>query len=104
MGLILVILPICGHEGSFYLSPVHALTIFLIAMQVEHSYNSSTNGRILLTHAFRYGLLAINRIKILLLTRIEFTTSALAGVQVTYYNSIIDHSGDEGILNRCDLQ
>ena len=42
----------------FHLSPVHALRIF-IAMQVQHSYNSSTNGWILLTHVlsntFRYG-------------------------------------------------
>ena len=35
--------PACGHEGSSHLSPVHALQFF-IAMQVPHSYNSSTNG------------------------------------------------------------
>ena len=35
--------PACGHKGSFHLSPVHALQFF-IAMQVQHSYNSSTNG------------------------------------------------------------
>ena len=35
--------PACGHEGSSHLSPVHALQFF-IAMQVQHSYNSSTNG------------------------------------------------------------
>ena len=35
--------PVCGHKGSSHLSPVHALQIF-IAMQVQHSYNSSTNG------------------------------------------------------------
>ena len=34
--------PACGHKGSSHLSPVHALQIF-IAMQVQHSYNSSTN-------------------------------------------------------------
>ena len=33
------------------------------------------------SHAFRYGK---KKKKILLLTRIELTTSALAGVQVTY--------------------
>ena len=35
--------PACGHKGSSHLSPVHALQFF-IAMQVQHSYNSSTNG------------------------------------------------------------
>ena len=34
--------PACGHKGSSHLSPVHALQFF-IAMQVQHSYNSSTN-------------------------------------------------------------
>ena len=35
--------PACGHKGASHLSPVHALQFF-IAMQVQHSYNSSTNG------------------------------------------------------------
>ena len=35
--------PACGHKGSSHLSPVHALHFF-IAMKVQHSYNSSTNG------------------------------------------------------------
>ena len=35
--------PACGHKGSSHVSPVHALQVF-IAMQVQHSYNSSTNG------------------------------------------------------------
>ena len=34
--------PACGHKGSSHLSPVHALQFF-IAMQIQHSYNSSTN-------------------------------------------------------------
>ena len=33
----------CGLKGSSHLSPVHALQFF-IAMQVQHSYNSSTNN------------------------------------------------------------
>ena len=37
--------PACGHKGSSHLSPVHALHFF-IAMQVQHSYNSSTNTTI----------------------------------------------------------
>ena len=41
--------PACGHKGSSHLSPVHALQ-FIIAMQAQHSYNSSTSGWILLTH------------------------------------------------------
>ena len=35
--------PACGHKRSSHLVPVHALQFF-IAMQVQHSYNSSTNG------------------------------------------------------------
>ena len=35
--------PACDHKGSSHLSPVHASRVF-IAMQVQHSYNSSTNG------------------------------------------------------------
>ena len=35
--------PACGHKRSSHLSPVHALQLF-IAMLVQHSYNSSTNG------------------------------------------------------------
>ena len=35
--------PACGHKGSSHLSPVHALQLF-IAIQVQHSYNSSTSG------------------------------------------------------------
>ena len=35
--------PACGHRGSSHLSPLHALQFF-IAMQVQHSYNLSTNG------------------------------------------------------------
>ena len=35
--------PACGHKRSSHLSPVHALQFF-IAMQVQHYYNSSTNG------------------------------------------------------------
>ena len=35
--------PTCGHKGSSHLSPVRALQFFY-PMQVQHSYNSSTNG------------------------------------------------------------
>ena len=41
--------PACGHKGSSHLSPVHALQFF-IAMQVQHSDNSSTNGCGLRSH------------------------------------------------------
>ena len=51
---------------------------FSIAMQVQHSYNSSANGWILLTHAFDK-----NR------THDFRTTSRCAGY-------LLDHSGDEG--------
>ena len=53
-------------------------------MQVQQSYNSSTNGWLNFTysrsHAFRYERKNTNPT----LVRIELTTSALAGVQVTY--------------------
>ena len=45
--------PACGHKGSSHLSPVHALQLF-IAMQVQHSYNSSTNGSIISDRASSY--------------------------------------------------
>ena len=74
--------PACGHKGSSHLSPVHALQFF-IAMQVQHSYNSSNqwlNFTYSRSHAFRYERNNTNPT----LVRIELTTSALAGVQVTY--------------------
>ena len=42
MDLIITILPVVTKRSS-HLSPVHAFHFF-IAMQVQHSYNSSTNG------------------------------------------------------------
>ena len=59
-------------------------------MQVQHSYNSSTNWLIFTysrSHAFRYRI----QIQILVFTKIELTTSALVGV--LGYLTIIDHSG-----------
>ena len=41
--------PACGHEGSSNLSPVLALQNFT-ALQVQHSYNSSTTRWIILPH------------------------------------------------------
>ena len=40
---------IADGPHHYHLSPVHALQLF-IAMRVQHSYNSSTNGLSLLTH------------------------------------------------------
>ena len=65
------------------LSPVHALRFF-IAMQVQHSYNSSTNGWILLTHVLTLSATEERKKTNPALTRIELATSALAGVHVTY--------------------
>ena len=76
----------CGHEGSSHLSPVHTLRIF-IAMQVQHSYNSSTNSWILLTVSTPVlTLFATEERKNTnpTLVRIELMTFALPGVQVTY--------------------
>ena len=84
--------PTHGHEGSSRLSRIHALRL-LIAMQVQHSYNSSTNGSSFTysrTNDFRYG----RQNKNLALTRIELTTPALAGVR----GYLLYHSGEEGII------
>ena len=63
-----------------HLSAVHALQFF-IAMQVQHSYNSSTlNFTYSRTKSFRYERQNKNPA----LTRIELTASALAGVQINY--------------------
>ena len=77
MGLNITILPVITKD-----LPISPL---FIAMQVQQSYNSSTSGRILLmkysrSHAFRCG----RKNKNPTLIRIELTTSALAGVPVTY--------------------
>ena len=48
MDLIITILPVVTKDLP--ISPRFTPYIFFIAMQVQHSYNSSTNGRILLTH------------------------------------------------------
>ena len=79
--------PACGREGSSHLFPLFALCFF-IAMQVHHSYNLSTNGRILLTHVPEES------IQIVFFTRIELTITVLSGVR----GYLLDHSGDEGIL------
>ena len=73
----------CGHIGSSHLSPVHALQFF-IAMQVQRSYNSSTNGCILLTHVPTLSVTKERTQILLCLVRIELTTSVLADVQLTY--------------------
>ena len=55
---------------------------FFIAVQVQHSYNSSTNGRILRTHFLTLSATE-KKTQMLLIafTRIELTTSALVGVR-----------------------
>ena len=50
------ILPILWTLRIFRLSPVHALRVF-ITMRVQHSYNSSTNGKNR-THDFRTTMCA----------------------------------------------
>ena len=84
--------PACGHKGSSHLSPVHALQFF-IAMQVQHSYNSSTNGRILLTHVPTLSVtrkkehksyFGKNRTH-------DFRTSRCAGY-------LLDHSGNDVLI------
>ena len=87
--------PACGHKGSStsYLSPVHALQFFYrdassALLQLVNQWLNFTYSR---SHAFRY--LVRKKERKSYFGRIELTTSALAGVQITYY--LIDHSGDE---------
>ena len=75
-------LPVCGHKGSSHLSPVHALHFFYrdassALLQLVNQWLNFTYSR---SHAFRYERKNTNPT----LVRIEFTTSALAGVQLTY--------------------
>ena len=90
MGLNVAILPVVTKDNS-HLSPVHALR-FIIAMQVQHSYNSSANGRILLTHVLTFSATDA-RIKILLdkSRTHDFRTSRCASY-------LLDHSGNEGMV------
>ena len=82
--------PACGHKGSSHLSPVHALHFF-IAMQVQHSYNSSTNGWILLSQFPRFPLRKKEHKSYFGKNRThDFRASRCAGY-------LLDHSGDEGL-------
>ena len=83
MDLIITILPVVTKDLP--ISPRFTPYDFFIAMQVQHSYNSSTNEWL------NFYLLTFPRFPLYerrntnpTLVRIELTTSALAGVQVTY--------------------
>ena len=75
MDLTITILPVATKDIP--ISPRFTPYDFFTAMQVHHSYNSSTNGWILHTHV---PTLSVTKER----TQILLTTSALAGVQVTY--------------------
>ena len=77
--------PACGHKGSSHLSPVHALQFFYrdassALLQLVNQWLNFTYSR---SHAFRYERKNTNPT----LARIELKTSALAGVQITYYTT-----------------
>ena len=81
MDLIITILPVVTKYLP--VSPRFTPYNFSIAMQVKHSYNSSTkwlNFTYSRSHAFRYERKNTNPT----LVRIELTTSGLADVQLTY--------------------
>ena len=82
----------CGHEDYSQLSPV--LFRLLDFDQVQHSYNSSTNDRILLTRVLT--LFATDAKKNPFLTKTEFTRSAIIGGARGY---LLDHLGYEGTSN-----
>ena len=81
MDLTITILPVVTKDLP--ISPRFTPYNFFIAMQIQHSYNSSTNGlnfTFSRSHAFRYERKNTNPT----LVRIELTTSVLADVQLTY--------------------
>ena len=74
--------PACGHKGSSHISPVHSLQFFYrdarsALLQLVNQRLSFTYSR---SHAFRHERKNTNPTKV----RIELTTSALAGMQVTH--------------------
>ena len=74
--------PACGHKGSSHLSLVHALQFVYrdassAVLQLVNQWLNFTYSR---SHAFGYERKNTNPT----LVRIELTTSALAGVQITY--------------------
>ena len=70
-----------GSRLTFFRSDASSALLQLVNQWLNSTYSRS--------HAFRY----VRQNKNPAFDRIELTTSALAGVQVTYY---IDHSGDDG--------
>ena len=86
MDLIITILPVVTKDLP--ISPRFTPYNFLIAMQVQHYYNSSTNGWILLTHVPTLSVTK-ERTQILLGKNRthDFRTSRCAGY-------LLDHSGD----------
>ena len=91
--------PACGHEEYSPLSPVLALW-FVITMQVQRSYNSSTNEWLNLTysrsHAFHYGRKKTNSGFPKNRTH-DFRTKLLVGVR----GYLLDHSGNAGSRRNC---
>ena len=77
--------PTCGHEGSVHLSPVITLRSFIAMLCSSTLFLQLVNQWLNFTysccHAFREGRQTKNPA----LTRIELTTSALAGVQGYLY-------------------
>ena len=91
MDLIITILPVVTKDLPIspwftpYNVPMFYRHTSSALLQLVNQWLKFTYSR---SHAFRYERKNINPT----LVRIELTTSALAGVQVTYY---LDHSGDD---------
>ena len=86
MDLIITILPVVTKDLS--ISPQFTPYNLFIAMQVQHSYNSSTNGLILLAHVPTRSV-TTERTQTYFGNRThDFRTSRCAGY-------LLDHSGDE---------
>ena len=81
MDLMITILPVVTKDLP--ISPRFTPYNFFIAMQVRHSYNSSTNVEFYLLTFPRFPLRKKEH-KNPTLVRIELTTSVLADVQLTY--------------------
>ena len=86
MGLIITILPVVTKVLP--ISPRFTPYNFFIAMQVQHSYNSSTNGCILLTHVPTLSVTKEHKSYFGKNRTHDFRTSRCAAY-------LLDHSGDD---------
>ena len=76
--------PACGHKGSSHLSPVHALHFFLSRCKFSTLTTHQPMVEFYLLTFLRFPLRKKEHKSYFGKILIELTTSALAGVQITY--------------------